>query len=130
MVTNLYTLIQDQPVDAIELVNCLAHLTNWIIEYGDEKLAFGYLKKSRVAIYIHELKNHPQEWLRRQLYYTFLKQVLVGFVKNPTVKKAESKNCFIKFVSRNLVKDRKQSQLEELVSEVQLLCEKLTTDAE
>jgi len=39
-----------------------------------------------------------------------------------------NEKSFVTFVKKNVPKDLKQSQLEDLASEVQLICEKFTND--
>ena len=124
---NLCTLIHDQPLDSIHMVDCLSNLMLTILP--QEKLLRIMLKKSR-GFYMHELKNEPTEWIRRKLYYNGVLQILKSLDSSRSEKgtKIEQDGAlqFVNFVKKNVLKDRKQSQIEDVVSQVQLLCEKWT----
>merc|ERR1711890_95487 len=97
------------------------------IEHGSEKLAKALLKKTR-GFFNHEKINESQEWIRRQLYYDFVFKVLKSLDSQDSSSLSGNANAvtFVATMGKNVLKDRKQSQLEELATDVQLLCEKLT----
>ena len=132
VVENICTLIHDQPMDSIDLVDCLANITRFLMNIQDENnqdeasiLLTFFLKKSR-GYFKHELKNEPQEWLRRKLYYNSVLKVLKNLDTSSLLQSNEK--SFVTFVRKNVPKDRKQSQLEDVASEVQLICEKISND--
>ena len=84
------------------------------------------MKKAR-GFFKHELKNEPQEWLRRKLYYNSVRKVIKTLDYSSGMLENNQQN-FVNFVKKNVGKDRKQSQLEELASEVQLICEKFSNE--
>ena len=75
---------------------------------------------------MHELKNEPEEWIRRKLYYNSILEVL----KNPNFDREQTENTesFVNYVKKNAPRDRKQTHIEDLASQVLLLCEKRTQD--
>ena len=93
---------------------CLSSLYLCLIKQEDEKILSRVLYTTRKAFFMHELKNDSKNWVRRICYYNALLQVL----KNSDSPK------FLEFVGKNAPKDRKQSQIEDLAAQVQLLCEK------
>ena len=128
MLDNVCELVRSAPYDSVELVDCLSNLTLSVIEQGTEKLMLGLLKKTRGFFY-HEQKDDVKEWIRRPLYYNFVFKVLKSIEMDfQNVNKQLTANAvtFVTTMSKNVVKDRKQSRLEELAADVQLLCEKLT----
>ena len=110
---NLNTLVVEQPMEE-SLDVCLSSLYLCLIKQEDEKILSRVLYTTRKAFFMHELKNDSKNWVRRICYYNALLQVL----KNSDSPK------FLEFVGKNAPKDRKQSQIEDLAAQVQLLCEK------
>ena len=80
------------------------------------------MKKAR-GFFKHELKNEPQEWLRRKLYYNSVLKVMKT-LDSSSGSLEENEQTFVNFVKKNVAKDKKQTQLEEVASEVQLMIEK------
>ena len=125
--TNICTLIHDQPLDSLDLVECFSNLIKSVmnIQDSESKSLLFVMKKAR-GFFKHELKNEPQEFLRRKLYYNSILKVMKTIDFSSTLQ--ENEKTFVNFVKKNVAKDRKQPQLEEVASEVQLLCEKFTND--
>ena len=95
------------------------------IQDSESKSLLFVMKKAR-GFFKHELKNEPQEFLRRKLYYNSILKVMKTIDFSSTLQ--ENERTFVNFVKKNVAKDRKQPQLEEVASEVQLLCEKFIND--
>ena len=104
----------------LELVDCLAFLALAILKHGSPKVTKGLLKKTR-SFFNHENVNEPKEWIRRGLYYNFVQKVLRNIEMLET---QENAAIFVNMIQKNVVRDRKQPQLEELATDVQILCEK------
>ena len=126
---NICTLIHDQPLDSTDLMDCLANLIQSLINIQDQKeetKSLIFLMRKARGFFKHELKNEPTEFLRRKLYYNSVLKVMKSM--DFSSKLDENQLAFVNFVKKNVSKDRKQSQLEELASEVQLICEKVAND--
>ena len=95
------------------------------IQDSESKSLLFVMKKAR-GFFKHELKNEPQEFLRRKLYYNSVLKVMKTMNFSSSLE--ENEKTFVNFVKKNVAKDKKQSQLEEVASEVQLICEKFTND--
>jgi hypothetical protein len=119
---NLCEIIRSEPTD--EVTDCLASLTLTVItaltSAEAEKLLKALLKKTR-GFYTHEKINETKEWSRRLLYYNFVTKVLK---KLDVDLKNEKAVTFVNMMRKNVIKDRRQPQLEELAACVQELCEK------
>ncbi len=123
---NLCTLVKEQPIDALEMADCMANLAlASCANIKEEKSLYSlFLKKTRGAFYLYETKSEPTEFIRRKLYYASLLTVLKNFAASGE-QLSQRQIQLVKFVNRYLGKDKKQPQLEEVVSDVQLLAEKL-----
>ena len=95
------------------------------VQDSESKSLLFLMKKAR-GFFKHELKNEPQEFLRRKLYYNSVLKVMKTMDFSSSLE--ENEKAFVNFVKKNVAKDKKQSQLEDLASEVQLICEKFTND--
>ena len=121
---NLCEIARSEPPETEEFVQCLSNLALIVLKSSSEaseKFTKTILKKTR-GFFTHEKINlHAKEWTRRQVYYRFVSQVLKGLNKGQTTASIEA---FVNTMKKNVLKDRKQAELEALTSEVQEWCEK------
>ena len=128
---NVCEIIRAEPPgspDDLDLVDCLTFLALAILKLGKSpKATKGLLKKTRY-FFNHENVNLPQEWVRRGLYYSWVQKVLrnieISSLSNKSEQEWENATIFVNMIQKNVVRDRKQPQLEEPATEVQILCEK------
>ena len=128
---NVCEIIRAEPPgapDNLDLVDCLTFLALAILKLGKgPKATKGLLKKTRY-FFNHENVNLPQEWVRRGLYYSWVQKVLrnieISSLSNKSEQEWENATIFVNMIQKNVVRDRKQPQLEEPATEVQILCEK------
>ena len=128
---NVCEIIRAEPPgapDNLDLVDCLTFLALAILKLGKgPKATKGLLKKTRY-FFNHENVNEPMEWVRRRLYYSFVQKVLrnIEMLSSPREDSHELENAtiWVNMIQKNVVRDRKQPQLEEPATEVQILCEK------
>ena len=105
-------------------MDCLLYSALATFKHCSPKVTKGFLKKTRY-FFNHEQVNEPKEWIRRGLYYTFVQKVLQNITCGKAGKgTAENAAIFVNFIQKNVVRDRKQPQLEDLAGEVQIMCEK------
>ena len=116
-------IIRAEPSTEGELVDCLVYLALATFKHCSPKVTKGFLKKTRY-FFNHEAVNEPKEWIRRGLYYTFVQKVLQNMPQGKTGL-GENAAIFVNFIQKNVVRDRKQPQLEDLAADVQIICEKL-----
>ena len=120
---NLCEIMRAEPSEHLDLIQCMSDLTLIVLRSNSEageKFTKTILKKTR-GFFSHEKINQPKEWLRRQLYYRFVVEVFKGLNKGQNT---PSILAFVNMMKKNVLKDRKQVQLEAVTSEVQELCEK------
>merc|ERR1712166_396795 len=112
---NICTLIHDQPLDSTDLMDCLANLIQSLMNIKKDKeetIPLIFLMRKARGFFKHELKNEPTEFLRRKLYYNSVLKVMKSM--DFSSKLDENQLAFVNFVKKNVSKDRKQIQLEEL----------------
>ena len=128
---NVCEIIRAEPPgapDNLDLVDCLTFLALAILKLGKSpKATKGLLKKTRY-FFNHENVNEPMEWVRRRLYYSFVQKVLrnIEMLSSSREDSQELENAtiWVNMIQKNVVRDRKQPQLEEAATDVQILCEK------